>query len=265
MSVAVAHQVRSTSRAALREAAREAVFRNTHLAVIHVAESIDQDVTEAYKAGISDEIEKALGTPDLGDLRWELHLAAGGFGHRPDHPGAGPQGRCRAAGDRRPAALARRQGRHGQPHPEDHPGSRVPVLVMMPEDCIGSARLRRRGVVVAVPPAHPRCWGCMNRRRRHRSNPPRPRASCIFAVAPTQDGPTFVARSGVERVHDTYRRHRRPRCRRGLQRPPRQLPARCGTPPRCAPASMCLREKPMSSNGTAARAVREAASRSVAT
>ena len=78
MSVAVAHQVRSTGRAALREAAREAVFRNTSLAVIHVAESIDQDVTEAYRAGISDEIERALGTPDLGDLRWELHLAAGG-------------------------------------------------------------------------------------------------------------------------------------------------------------------------------------------
>lgn len=78
MCVAVAHQIRSTSRAALREAAREAVFRDTDLAVIHVAETLDQDVTEAYRAGISDEIERALGTTDLGGLRWSLHLDPGG-------------------------------------------------------------------------------------------------------------------------------------------------------------------------------------------
>ena len=78
MSVAVAHQITTTSRVALREAAREAVFRETDLAVIHVAESLDEDVTDAFQAGVSDEIERALGSTDLGDLQWKLHLAPGG-------------------------------------------------------------------------------------------------------------------------------------------------------------------------------------------
>ena len=134
MSVAVAHQVRSTGRAALREAAREAVFRNTHLAVIHVAESIDQDVTEAYRAGISDEIEKALGTPDLGGLRWELHLAAGGSDIAQTILGL--VGRVGAEllviGGRRRSPVGKAvMGSHTQ---RIILGSRVPVLVMMPED-----------------------------------------------------------------------------------------------------------------------------------
>lgn len=135
MSVAVAHQVRSTGRAALREAAREAVFRNTHLAVLHVAESIDQDVTEAYRAGISDEIERALGTPDLGDLRWELHLAAGGG---PDIAQTilGLAGKVNAEllviGGRRRSPVGKAvMGSHTQ---KIILGARVPVLVMMPED-----------------------------------------------------------------------------------------------------------------------------------
>ena len=134
MSVAVAHQVRSTGRAALREAAREALFRNTYLAVLHVAESIDHDVTEAYRAGISDEIEKALGTPDLGDLRWELHLAAGGSDIAQTILGL--VGRVGAellviGGRRRTPVGKAVMGSHTQ---RIILGSRVPVLVMMPED-----------------------------------------------------------------------------------------------------------------------------------
>jgi nucleotide-binding universal stress UspA family protein len=78
VSVAVAHQIRTTSRTALREAAREAGFRGTELVVIHVSESLDQDLAEAYKAGVSDEIERALGAPEVTGLHWTLHLDPGG-------------------------------------------------------------------------------------------------------------------------------------------------------------------------------------------
>jgi nucleotide-binding universal stress UspA family protein len=110
------------------------VFRNTHLAVLHVAESIDQDVTEAYRAGISDEIEKALGTPDLGDLRWELHLAAGGADIAQTILGlAGRAGaELLVIGGRRRSPVGKAvMGSHTQ---RIILGSRVPVLVMMPED-----------------------------------------------------------------------------------------------------------------------------------
>jgi nucleotide-binding universal stress UspA family protein len=135
VSVAVAHQVRSTGRAALREAAREAVFRDTYLAVLHVAESLDQDITEAYRAGISDEIERALGSPDLGGLRWELHLAAGG----PDVVAPTILGLAEKVtaellvigGRRRSPAGKALMGSHTQ---RIILGARVPVLVMMPED-----------------------------------------------------------------------------------------------------------------------------------
>jgi nucleotide-binding universal stress UspA family protein len=137
VSVAVAHQVRSTGRAALREAAREAVFRDTHLAVLHVAESLDHDITEAYRAGISDEIERALGTADLGGLRWELHLAAGGAG------GADVAATILRLSETVSAELlvigGRRRSPVGKALMGSHTqniilGARVPVLVMMPED-----------------------------------------------------------------------------------------------------------------------------------
>ena len=78
MCVAVAHQSPQLGRAALREAAREAVFRGTDLAVLHVAESLDNDVTEAYRAGISDEIERALGRPPTGRPALGAASVAGG-------------------------------------------------------------------------------------------------------------------------------------------------------------------------------------------
>lgn len=77
MSVAVAHQVSATAGPALREAAREAAFRGTGLEVIHVVDSLDNDIAAANRAGISDAIEKALaGDRGLAGVEWNLHLVA---------------------------------------------------------------------------------------------------------------------------------------------------------------------------------------------
>lgn len=76
MTVAVAHQVSRTARLALTEGAREAKFRGTDLAVLHVVdEALDPDKTEAYRLGISDEIEKVVGAAGAEDVTWHLHLA----------------------------------------------------------------------------------------------------------------------------------------------------------------------------------------------
>lgn len=76
MTVAVAHQVSSTSRIALAEAAREASMRQSDLAVLHVVESLDLDIAAANRSGIADEVERALAAAGL-DVSWELHLATG--------------------------------------------------------------------------------------------------------------------------------------------------------------------------------------------
>ncbi|SDU81762.1 Nucleotide-binding universal stress protein, UspA family [Microlunatus sagamiharensis] len=76
MTVAVAHQVSSTSRIALAEAAREASMRQTGLAVLHVVESLDLDIAAANRSGISDEVDRILSESGL-DVEWELHLATG--------------------------------------------------------------------------------------------------------------------------------------------------------------------------------------------
>jgi nucleotide-binding universal stress UspA family protein len=73
MTVAVAHQVSATARIALTQAVQEAKLRGTDLAVLHVVNSsLDADRAEAYRLGVSDEIERAVGT-DTG-VTWELHL-----------------------------------------------------------------------------------------------------------------------------------------------------------------------------------------------
>lgn len=73
MTVAVAHQVSTTARIALAQAVQEARFRDTDLAVLHVVDSsLDADREEAYRLGVSDEIERAVG-PDT-DVGWKLHL-----------------------------------------------------------------------------------------------------------------------------------------------------------------------------------------------
>jgi nucleotide-binding universal stress UspA family protein len=76
MTVAVAHQVSATSRKALFEAVREARYRDTDLAVLHVVASIDADNKEAYRLGVSDEIEKVVG--DGPPIAWKLHLVTAG-------------------------------------------------------------------------------------------------------------------------------------------------------------------------------------------
>lgn len=78
MSVAVAHHTRSSSDLALQEGARQAAYRATDLVVIHVVESLDNDIAEANRAGISDAVEKALAAVALPDVRWDVRLVAGG-------------------------------------------------------------------------------------------------------------------------------------------------------------------------------------------
>jgi nucleotide-binding universal stress UspA family protein len=78
MSVAVAHHTRSSSGLALAEGARQAAYRGTDLVVIHVVESLDNDIAEANRAGISDAVETALAATSLPDLRWDVRLVAGG-------------------------------------------------------------------------------------------------------------------------------------------------------------------------------------------
>jgi nucleotide-binding universal stress UspA family protein len=73
MTVAVAYQVSPTGRVALRRALDEAKVRDAALAVVHVVEAIDADNTEAYRLGISDEIERVVGSDC--PVRWDLHLA----------------------------------------------------------------------------------------------------------------------------------------------------------------------------------------------
>jgi len=78
MTVAVAHQVASASnQIALQVAAREAALRHTDLAVLHIVNSLDLDVSEAYQQGLSDEVDKALGAADAVEVSWHLHLSVG--------------------------------------------------------------------------------------------------------------------------------------------------------------------------------------------
>lgn len=79
MSVAVAHQISPTAEPALSLGAREANLRSTRLEVIHVVESLDLDIMEATRAGVSDAIEKVITGLQLPTFSWELHLVAGGI------------------------------------------------------------------------------------------------------------------------------------------------------------------------------------------
>jgi len=78
MTVALAHQASSPiGRIALQEAAREAKLRDVELAIIHVVESVDLDLADAHRAGLSDEVEKVLTEFGMGQVPWRLELAAG--------------------------------------------------------------------------------------------------------------------------------------------------------------------------------------------
>ena len=76
MTVAVAHQASSTSRTlALHEAGREARLRGTDLAVLHVVETLDLDVEEAYRHSLQVDVESALAEVGASEVTWHLHLA----------------------------------------------------------------------------------------------------------------------------------------------------------------------------------------------
>ena len=78
MTVAVAHQASSSARTiALHEAAREAQLRGTDLAVLHVVETLDLDVADAYEHSLKDEIESAFSEVGATGVPWQLHLATG--------------------------------------------------------------------------------------------------------------------------------------------------------------------------------------------
>jgi nucleotide-binding universal stress UspA family protein len=77
MSVAVAHQPSATGQLALREAARQAGYRNTRLTVIHIADTVDLDLAEAHTAKLRDDVATALTEISVGELDWDLALAPG--------------------------------------------------------------------------------------------------------------------------------------------------------------------------------------------
>jgi nucleotide-binding universal stress UspA family protein len=78
MTVALAHQASSAAKhLALQEAARQAFLRQTNLAVFHIVESLDLDVAEAYRNGLTDEIEASLAGVGARDVGWQLHLDVG--------------------------------------------------------------------------------------------------------------------------------------------------------------------------------------------
>ena len=76
MSVAVAHQGAPASSLPLKEAALEALRRDTGLAVLHVVDTLDLDKTEALRAGVADEVRRVL-TESGHDVQWTLHPATG--------------------------------------------------------------------------------------------------------------------------------------------------------------------------------------------
>jgi len=78
MTVALAHQASSAAKdVALREAARQAFLRQTGLAVFHIVDSLDLDVADAYRRGLTDDIEASLAELGARDVSWQLHLDVG--------------------------------------------------------------------------------------------------------------------------------------------------------------------------------------------
>jgi nucleotide-binding universal stress UspA family protein len=76
MTVAVAHQASSSSRTiALHEGVREAQLRGTELSVLHVVESLDLDIEDAYRHSLQDEVQSAFTEVGATDVPWQLHLA----------------------------------------------------------------------------------------------------------------------------------------------------------------------------------------------
>jgi nucleotide-binding universal stress UspA family protein len=78
VTVALAHQASSAAKhLALREAARQAFLRHTDLAVLHVVEALDLDLADAYRNGLTEDIEASLASVGAHDVHWQLHLDVG--------------------------------------------------------------------------------------------------------------------------------------------------------------------------------------------
>jgi nucleotide-binding universal stress UspA family protein len=76
MTVAVAHQINTSSEATLAAAVSEAALRGTTLVVLHVVTSKDLDSEEALRQGIGDLVAAAVAGQGAGDLDWEVRVAA---------------------------------------------------------------------------------------------------------------------------------------------------------------------------------------------
>ena len=76
MTVAVAHQINMASDVVLAAAVTEAALRDTTLVVLHVVTSKDLDSEEALRQGIGDLVATAVATQGVGDLSWEVRVAA---------------------------------------------------------------------------------------------------------------------------------------------------------------------------------------------
>ena len=75
MTIAVAHQAASAAKnVALREAAREAFARGSSLAVLHVVESLDLDIADAYRNGLAQDVKESLAATGADGVSWELFL-----------------------------------------------------------------------------------------------------------------------------------------------------------------------------------------------
>jgi nucleotide-binding universal stress UspA family protein len=77
MSVVVAHQVSPIGSVVLTHGAREAALRGVELVVVHVVETLDLDVEDAQRNGLSTDVRAAVAASGSGDVKWDIHLATG--------------------------------------------------------------------------------------------------------------------------------------------------------------------------------------------
>jgi nucleotide-binding universal stress UspA family protein len=77
MTVVVAHQVSPTGSLVLTHGAREAALRGVELVVVHVVETLDLDVEEAQRSGLSEDVRSAVAASGAGDVAWDIQLVTG--------------------------------------------------------------------------------------------------------------------------------------------------------------------------------------------
>lgn len=77
MTVVVAHQVAPTAGLVLQHGAQEAALRGVELVVVHVVETLDLDVEQAQRNGLSEDVKAAVSAAGTGDVRWDIQLVTG--------------------------------------------------------------------------------------------------------------------------------------------------------------------------------------------